>query len=158
MENTKIIQFNANHLDLLEPREYDKENVLDIEGIEAKLITISEMVNSPDCNVDAWTLIYDGRILTCFGYIEHWPGMIEIWQLPSKYIYEKPIVFSKTIKTYIEELAKKHKWHRMQTVAPDDDVHRHWMEWLGFQKEGLLRQYTHKKQDYLQFGRIFKWD
>lgn len=106
-------------------------------------------------SVQAVTVVLDGRILFCAGFCPLWPGVFELWMIPSVYAKTAPVFFARTIRRYIDRIAIDFAAHRLQTTSFDDPFHRRWMTWLGFQPEGVLRQFTQDKRDMVQFGRIF---
>ena len=76
--NMKIIPFKREHLELIEARKYEKEKVLPF--LTDGFLNIAE--NSSYC----YTVVQDGKIITCMGVIKLWEGVAEVWQLPSIYV------------------------------------------------------------------------
>src|SRR5665213_1701191 len=137
----KRVLFNYSHLDLLELQpEY--ESLLDYDGVRFVLKIL------PQPNADALTLMYDGRIIACFGYIQVLPGVAEVWLLPSIYMGTCFIPLVKEVDGYLKSTAEIFKWHRIQTVTQDIEQHRKWMQVLGFVEEGVMKKYL-KGNDYV---------
>ncbi len=146
----EIVKFHPKHLEISDVREQEINGILKLPDSYERIKILSEIGESI-------TIIYDGRIITCCGFIEVWSGVCEVWQIPSVYITDKPILFARIIKRYLDRLVETFKWHRMQTTSLNDELHRRWMKWLGFEREGLLRRYSYDKQDYVQWGKLFQW-
>lgn len=147
----EVVIFNPHHIEVMQLRDHERELLMGVGDMKNRLSTL--MQNSKA----AGTFLYQGRIITCAGFVEIWPGVAELWQLPSIYVSECALVFSKTLKKYVENVAKNFQYHRLQTSCPSDQTHDRWMEFLGFVKEGTMKQYTFNKQDYSIFGRVFSW-
>ncbi len=103
----------------------------------------------------AMTLMWDGRIIGFTGFMNLWPGVVEVWLIPTKYVGDKPLLLVRTLKKYIEGIAEDQKLWRIQTIAIADPVHARFLECLGFQCEGTARSYVKKGQDHKYWSRIF---
>lgn len=147
----EVAMFHPRHLEVAELREHERELLNGIADIEKQLGTL--MRNSRV----ALTFMYGGRVITCAGFVEMWPGVAELWQIPTVHVEKCKLTFAKTLKKYTEGAAKDFGYHRLQTSCPVDPLHDRWMEFLGFTKEGTMKQYTYLKQDYSIFGRVFTW-
>lgn len=148
MAAVKRILFHPEHLKLMSVHN---------KGIE-RLFSYTDWVDNfseVDGRGDAVTILYNERILVCAGHIQLWPGVAEIWAIPSECVAEHTLVFNRAIKRYVESLAKTYNYHRMQTYSFNDSVHDRWMKWLGFECEGILKKYTYNKLDYKMWARLF---
>lgn len=143
----KHILFHVEHLNCMEVREREKGTILANDRIMNMLTTYSG-------KMDAETILYDGRIIACMGFIEIVPGVVEVWLIPSIYVKSIPKLFLKTVKSRLEVLASTLGFHRMQTIGLIDEASEKWMEWLGFVREGVMVQYLNKK-DYIIWARCF---
>lgn len=147
----EIIVFHPKHLEVAHIRQHEMDTIFKMKNVYTQLEKLAEK------SVQAGTFMYDGRIITCAGFLELWPGVAEIWQIPTEYVRLCPSLFSKTIRGYVETIAENFKYHRLQTVAPADALHDRWMAWLGFKSEGTMSNYTADKQDYRMWSRTFTW-
>jgi len=150
MAAVSVVPFKAEHVELLSLRELERETLVRFGGVSdyAKVLDGASKV--------AGTFMCDGRVITCAGFLELWSGVAEVWQLPSSYIAERPLLYARTIKRYLEQITDTFGYRRLQTTAVVDDLHSRWMTWLGFQKEGTLRNYDNLGRDYNQYARLFK--
>lgn len=151
MTKLKQVLFQPQHIEIAEVRSLEKDGILNVPDLVARLTALEKIG-------DATTLIFDGRIVGFTGYLEMWPGVCEVWLIPTVYIRTAIRPVSVLLRRYVESLADTFKFHRMQTIAPNDELHNRWMKWLGFKEEGLLEQYSQSKQDYQQWARIYRWD
>jgi hypothetical protein len=143
----KRVLFNINHLDIFDLQE-EYRPLLSFSGVRFVLDKL------PLPGADALSLVVDGRILCCFGYIQLLPGVAEVWLLPSIYAKDHPVALVKEVNGYLESTAKVLGWHRIQTVTQCIYQHRKWMQVLGFVEEGVMKQYLDKK-DYIMSARYF---
>lgn len=148
----EIIMFHPKHLEVARVREHELATIFGMPNAYAF------MENLANTSKQAGTFMYDGRVITCAGFVEMWPGVAEVWQIPTEYVKLAPVLFSKTLKNYVEMIAEQFKYHRLQTHSPADEMHDRWMQWLGFIDEGTLQMYTHQKQNYRLWARTFQWD
>lgn len=145
---TRRLPFNYGHLELLDLQE-DFKPILELDGVRFVLSKL------PQPNADGLTLICDGRILCCCGYIQLLPGVAEVWLFPSIYFRDHSVTVVREIDGYLAALAETFHWHRIQTVTQNIEQHRKWMKVLGFDEEGVLKKY-HRKQDYIMSARYFE--
>lgn len=144
----RLIPFHPKHVEVMDVRDLEVMGILTLEDMDERFERLSETC------VEVGTFMHDGRVLCCAGYSLLWPGVADVWILPSRHIYRVPISFSKLMRKHLDAIVKKHKLHRMQTASPDDAFHARWMRWLGFDNKEIMRQYTHDKKDYRMWERI----
>lgn len=145
----EIIPFNAEHLEVAKIRNHELSGILSVPQMKDRLKYLT------DCG-EAMTLMYDGRIITFSGFYIIWPGVAEVWNIPTIYLPQHARMFARKIKGYLTAIAETFNLHRMQTAAPDNELHERWLTWIGFTKEGTMPQYTFKKETYCMWGRLFK--
>jgi len=103
----------------------------------------------------AYTLLYDDKILCCGGVCFYREGFGEAWILCSHGVEDHPLITVRAVKNVIEDIMKFCQVHRVQaTVRCDWDRAQKFIEFLGFQKEGTLRQYGPDRSDYYMYSRI----
>jgi len=146
----KTIPFHSEHLKIMDMRPYEWEKVYPY--------LPQETLDYYASLGHAYTLIEDGKIITCIGWVPLWPGAWEIWQIPSIHIAEHKIDYVRKLKDFITFYAEKQKAHRIQTHSPADKLHDAWMVFMGFECEGTLKEYSRFKEDYRLWSRRFKWE
>lgn len=115
-----------------------------------------DCVNIIEQSNNAMTMVHDGRIITCAGFWTLWPGVCDVWQVPSIYVPAVSRAYGREMRRYILRLRETFGFHRIQTVSPNDELHRRWLTWLGFEAEGLMKKYTLDKHDYLMWGKVWE--
>ncbi len=133
------IPAKPDHFDLLEFRAEEAE-LIDQFGIDKAKAMLSIGVSN--------TLTHDGRILAIVGAYTLWSGVLEVWVVPSHYVTQYPFVYLKYVKKYVQTLLNGYQPHRMQTQSLNNALHDRWMDFLGFTKEGIMKQFGADKQDY----------
>lgn len=146
----EILTFHPKHLEVAEIREHEMGVLKGITDSYKRLELLQKQSN------ESFTLFKDGRIIGCCGFIMTMPGVAEIWMIPTVYVKTAKVSFIKSVRLLIEVLAKGYKVHRAQTHCSIDDLHDRWMKSLGFQCEGVLRKFTHLKEDQKLWSRIFE--
>lgn len=139
--------FHVQHLKLMDLRPIDEEILFKLDGVRFNLQKAQE-------NGLAMTLMYDGRVVACMGFFELMPGVAEGWILPSIYVKNIPKLFAREVKWYIKQMAKTFQWHRVQTISRPDAVDQRWMQFLGFEQEGVMKKYC-QKQDFILSAQYF---
>lgn len=150
MSEIIVIPFNVYHLQVMDIRDVEMKSLF---GLENGLDLIKKLTEGKG---EAGTFLYDGRVVFCAGFKEIWVGVMEGWIIPSVWIKSMPPrLFIRCIKQYVEATAKAFNVHRFQSPAIDDGLHERFMNFLGFEKEGTMKKYTHDKKDYCMYARLF---
>lgn len=139
----KYVPFKKEHLDLIDLREHESvlfQNPHFAECLEGSL---------------AYTACYNGRVMCAYGIIPYVKGIGEIWLLPSVYLGKEAIKLGRRAKLWLEDTRQDLGLHRMETLCLNDELHTRWMEFLGFECEGVKRKYWDGK-DYKMWGRIWE--
>jgi len=91
------------------------------------------------------------------GGVNHlWDNVAEGWVIASKEIWKYPITCARAIKIRTDYLATNNKIKRIQTsVKSDCDKAIRFAEWLGFKREGLMKQYGPDGSDYYLYAKVY---
>lgn len=130
----------------MEIRDYEMQTVVNTPNFQTA-IQIWEQ------NRNAGTITHDGRILAVMGYLELWPGVCEVYVLPSKYLHEYSVAFARCIKRTFES-GIFDRFHRVQIQAQDDKLHNRWVKFLGFTLEGTFKKYDSLGNDFNMWARV----
>lgn len=103
----------------------------------------------------AYTLIVEDVPVVCAGVILNEWGRAEAWSLLSNAFYKHKIKAYRAIKAGLDSIVIENKLTRIQaTVDSNSPEAIDFIECLGFEYEGRLRQYGPNREDYLMFSRI----
>lgn len=137
----RLIPFKKEHLEVMDVREH-----------EMAVLGFSDHISNLEKSSIAITGITDGRVICCGGVMPFGTGNAEVWLIPSIWVSKYPIIFQKTLKKWLLNVRNDLALTRMQTACINDDMHNNWMQNLGFEREGLMRNYFNGV-DYAMFGR-----
>lgn len=144
VELTKIIPFKAEHLECMDMRDHEKA-----------LVSGNNVMKSVEQGSIAVTGIIDGRIICCGGIVPLNSGSSEIWLIPSIYVSNVTITFCKELRKWLFGVRENLGLNRMQTACINDALHDRWMEFLGFEKEGIMKKYSNG-MDFAMWGKIWE--
>ncbi len=142
-----MIDFHPAHIDLMELRDHELEDVCSGD-FKQKFTTLAKMGVSG-------TVLYDGKILCVVGAFDMWEGVCEVWILPSKAVEKHKLIFARTVKQQLKALEEVGKYHRIQVTALNNEVHNKFFYWLGFKLEtpyGMVN-FTRNKNNYNMWSR-----
>ena len=112
---------------------------------------IGDLVN-PDM---AFTGIENGHLIGSAGLIRIWPGVSEAWFVGSWRLNNNVMAGARATRRKLDDLMKAHELHRIQAVVRADwDEAVRFVEFLRFQREGLLRGYGPDGSDHYVYARI----
>ncbi len=136
------------HLNLMDIRDHEIENILSVKNHREKIENASAMGIS-------LTVIFDKTILCALGVIDIYDRVCEIWMLPCKSILQHKLSFARTTKNLINQLWETGYYHRIQVTALADDFHNRYFSWLGFKLEtpNGMKNFTIKKCTYNMWSR-----
>lgn len=145
MSKIKAVPFKKEHIGLIDIRDLEKET-LEYFGASEQRLAYLEATHCAE------TILYKGIVLGVVGFIEITSKVFELFLFPSKYLYENRIAFARLMRYYKEEAITHYNWHRLQIITPDDELHKRWASFLGFEKEGVLRKYDYKGRDQIMWS------
>lgn len=136
-----ITTFAKEHLSAMTPKEGEAAEVAGLPGMADRLVAAG-----------AKTILSasGGTVLGVIGATNILPGVCEVFVLATKDQSAHPIIFAKSVRKELYTL--KEKYRRIQAVARDDDFHARWLNWLGFEKEGVLKKFGLHGEDMGMWG------
>jgi len=150
MDNYKIIPYQADHA----------VNIIN-NGMNDPLMDIDASYFENSINVVtpglSFTLTYNDLPIVAGGIYPLWPGTAEGWALSSKEIFKHKFKSAALIKRRMDMLCINNKFWRLQTtVKAHFKLGIRFAEWLGLEKEGLMKQYGPDGTDYYRMAKIYK--
>jgi hypothetical protein len=136
---SKFLPFKAEHIELMDLREGQGCVTPDIfKALEGGI---------------SFTHLYDGRITGAAGIMELWEGVAELWMLTTIYFDEYPIACCKEIRKIVDMYAGNFKRLQANVQASDERAIR-FIEWLGFESEGIMQKYGVNGADHIRYARV----
>lgn len=146
MTKAKIIPFKVEHLEVMNIRDYELNTTFQIANAQIGLKVFEQ-------SKTAGTIIYDGRVIAIMGLQELWPGVCELWVIPSVYLPEYALPFARTIRKALNS-GILDNYRRVQIQAVDDKLHNRWLKFLNFKKEGTFKKFDQLGNDMNMWARV----
>ena len=147
----KIVDFIAAHAeDLIEQGRQDFGVLADADTtMKPYFEVVAGMPNM------AYSMIDDGHLVAAAGLYKVWEGVGEAWLLPSSRLLAKPRKAVKAVRSFLDEISEREGFRRVQATTHADFIRgRRFLEWLGFENEGVLRGYGPDGSDHIIYSRI----
>ena len=144
----EIVPFNFVHARFIATNEMNA----DIVNVKERYLKNLEQLVKPDTS---WTGLIDGKIIAAGGMVELWDHVFEGWVMATADIQKHPIATARIIKKIFNKVMVKYDVHRLQTtVKADYEIGHKFAQWLGLEKEGLMKKYL-DDNDYYLYSRIY---
>jgi hypothetical protein len=105
----------------------------------------------------SFTLFLDQNPIVSGGIVPMWEGVAEGWVLSSKHIYNYKIKAASLIKKRLDYLCTNNKIIRLQTAVKEEFLTGvRFAEWLGLQKEGLMKYYGLDQTNYWRMAKYYE--
>ncbi len=107
----------------------------------------------------AYTIYHEEDVVACAGVTYIVSGVAEIWAITGELVAKYPKDFHKICKQIVAEALEKDNLHRLQCTAEVGYARTiKWLERLGFEREGTLRNYTPDGKDMYIYSIIREGD
>ena len=150
MANLKIIPYNESHGD----------DIIAF-GMNDKLMEIDASFSESRIDIAipglSYTLLVDNHPILAGGIYPLWDGVAEGWVLSSKRIFDYKIKSAISIKRRLDLLCNNNKIWRLQTSVKENfTTGVRFAEWLGLEKEGLMKKYGPDQTNYFRMAKIYE--
>ncbi len=143
-----IIDFEADHAKEILGGDVNDEKI-------RPPIEVSRFVEGMVVKNMAFTGVINGNIVACGGIYPIWDNVGEAWFLGTDHVNQYPVIITKTIRKYLNNLMSLNKLHRVQAhVRSDWDRANRWIKFLGMQKEGVVRKFSPDGRDHILFSKV----
>jgi RimJ/RimL family protein N-acetyltransferase len=97
----------------------------------------------------------DGKVIMVAGIVQAWPGCAEVWASVSRELADMPIAAGRATARFLPALVDGLGLWRLQATCSTQNVTSlRWLEWLGFECEGLMRRYCPDGSDAFLMAQI----
>ena len=105
----------------------------------------------------SYTLLFNNNPVIAGGIIPIWDGVAEGWVMSSKRVFEHKIRAASAVKKRLDYLCINNNIRRLQTTVKEEfKTGVRFAEWLGLEKEGLMRYYGLDGTNYWRMAKIYK--
>jgi RimJ/RimL family protein N-acetyltransferase len=137
--------YEEGDIEKLDPREMDL-----MVGGEDYVEKIKKNIESSE----TVTVQKDGVILAITGLIHSRPGVAEIWSITGTPVDSNKTLFAQCSILVVDYWIKKYDLHRLTANTHEDHTQSiRWLEWLGFEREGLMRKYGTLRENFYLYAR-----
>ena len=106
----------------------------------------------------SYTLLADNNIILAGGIIPIWDGVAEGWVMSSKRVFDHKIRAASAVKKRLDYLCINNKIRRLQTAVKEEFLTGvRFAEWLGLQKEGLMKYYGLDQTNYWRMAKYYEF-
>ena len=106
----------------------------------------------------SFTLLADNNIILAGGIIPIWNGVAEGWVMSSKRVFNHKIRAASAVKKRLDYLCINNNIRRLQTAVKEDFLTGvRFAEWLGLQKEGLMKYYGLDQTNYWRMAKYYEF-
>ena len=110
-------------------------------------------MNTLGCGPMQWMAWTDQTPVASWGGHEVWPGVWSVWMFATEFWPDVALSVTRHIKREMIPALIERGGHRGQCVSAADHKTAHaWLVSLGFEREGTLRNYGRRCQDFIQFA------
>ena len=151
MANYKIIPYLKEHGDeIIAFGMNDKLMEIDASFTENRLDTAISGLS--------YTLLVDNNIILAGGIIPIWNGVAEGWVMSSKRVFNHKIRAASAVKKRLDYLCINNNIRRLQTAVKEEFlIGVRFAEWLGLQKEGLMKYYGLDQTNYWRMAKYYEF-
>ena len=97
----------------------------------------------------------EGKVYAVTGLAPLWDGVSEAWFIPTEDMQHKKVQTIRLVRRELDAAIERLKLRRVQAVVRSDFDGAHKLaKFLGFQSEGLMKQYGPDGLDYVRYA---KW-
>ena len=106
----------------------------------------------------SYTLLVDNNIILAGGIIPIWNGVAEGWVMCSQKVFNHKIRAASAVKKRLDYLCINNNIRRLQTAVKEDFLTGvRFAEWLGLQKEGLMKYYGLDQTNYWRMAKYYEF-
>ena len=142
-----LVPFQAAHLSVMKIGNDQRRTI-------SKAISFERQMEMQANMGHAITAIVHGRPVACFGVVDIWEGVAEMWLLIEERGRKLPISLTKIAIAYRDYIVIAKNLHRLQiTVKCSDKRAFGWAKLIGFTEECVMKRYDSNANDFYLMSR-----
>ena len=139
---------------MLKFKKFEKEDLNNIET-NFHFPESSKAAMMKESCLSAYTAMQESRVFMIGGVYGLWENVGEAWFMMSKYAYDMPRSAAKYSSLLLDHVEEENNLQRIQaSVHADDKQAIRYVEWLGFENEGLMKKFGPDGSNYYRFARV----
>ncbi len=145
----KVVDFHYGHIHLMQLGDFARELSLNIPDYANYMRINTE-------GTPAFTVIYQGKPILCFGISPIWPGLGEGWMIPAKQLQGNSVRLVRGARQLFDEIGHAMQLRRLQFMVRSSHLHAvKFAEILYFNREATLHRYGAEGDDYHVYVRFY---
>lgn len=134
-------------------RQADKDEIYNVLGHNNPFILAQQTLDASRMGQAVVAHGRSGRPVACMGFMVRHPGVCQAFAFGTDHFQSAALTLTRYALRVMKPALLASGFHRLQCESRIDhhDAHR-WLRSLGFQSEGILRQFGSDGSDYIQFG------
>ena len=105
----------------------------------------------------SFTALINNKPIAAGGIYMLWDNVAEGWVMATNDVWKYSIIMARHFRKKTDVLIETSKIKRLQTtVKANFTLGQRFAEWLGFEKEGLMKYYGPDGSDYFRYARIIR--
>lgn len=146
--DARFVQLTPELLDLIELRKEDHEIARQLES--PSLVVV---VTAPGRSI---ALLEGDRVIGAGGVLPQWEGRALAWLLAGRYATRAHFALAaRFARTWLDQLQADRRFARVDASTPAASLgHCHFLERLGFEREGVMRRYGLDGADHALYARV----
>lgn len=141
----KVVTYLPEHKDLIKLRKFDN------------LAFVYDSLDAYAEYGQSFSLLDNNNLVIAMGgIVAKWPGVGIAWIAAQEELNPYRFIFAKNVKKELNRIAFEVGYHRIETTVRTDFPEAvKFIEWLGFDKEGLLKQGLPGKVDCYSYAKLY---
>ena len=145
----RVVDFHYGHIHLMELGSY-------AQNITQAIPNYSTYIQQQTQGTPAFTVIYKGKPILCFGVTPIWPGVGEGWMIPTRQLQGNAVRLVRGARQLFEKIGPAMQLRRLQFMVRSSHLHAvKFAEALYFEQEATLRAYGPEGDDYFVYARFY---
>ena len=104
---------------------------------------------------DGYSLKNGETIVACAGVSIMWKGVAEGWLIMSRHAYKYPVSIARYTEGLFDGIMERNELRRIQASVNCNDVKSvKFADWLGFEYEGIMKNFGPDGADYFRYARV----
>lgn len=142
----RLVPFETRHALEMDLRDFDRLGI----GREGGREELARLADAYAAAGQCWTALEGESVVGCGGVAVQPGGTGNAWALTSPLVGKHELVFARAVRRLITAAEIECGLNRIQTtVHQRHDVPRRWFAFLGFEREGLMRNFIGNDNYYL---------
>lgn len=140
--------------DNIRPFKAEDINQMEIHDKNSTIFRIPHLLQVYESLGTSFTYLDNDKVQASGGVVGLWAGMGEVWFVLSDDEDKPTKTICSIVKKFIDGLYEEGFYRLQATIKADNEKAIRFIEWLGFEREALMKKYGIEGADYYLYARI----